>query len=375
MRRNAAVRIAVMAIVALLLPGALHLDDVEAKSARERLRDVLSRQREVEGQLKEIKEDRVEAQSELAGAQNRAQDARDKAGAARRRLEEVNGVLRGVKADLVQTEEELGEHREATSTRLLALYRSGQPSYLEVVLNATSFEDFASRAEFSRTIARRDEDLLTALVDTQETLAQQRATLEVKQGEAEALKQEADRHKRVAEQAEAQAASLVTKYKRDQAAAERALAELDRAEKALETLVRQELSRGSYGGSSNGRYSRPVSGRLTSPYGYRIHPIYGIRKFHNGVDIAAPAGTPIRACDDGKVICAGWRGATGKTVIIDHGSGWATSYGHCSSIYVSVGEVVSSGQTIAGVGTTGLSTGNHVHWMVYRNGHHVNPLG
>jgi len=375
MRRNAAVRIAVMAIVALLLPGALHLDDVEAKSARERLRDVLSRQREVEGQLKEIKEDRVEAQSELAGAQNRAQDARDKAAAARRRLEEVNGVLRGVKADLVQTEEELGEHREATSTRLLALYRSGQPSYLEVVLNATSFEDFASRAEFSRTIARRDEDLLTALVDTQETLAQQRATLEVKQGEAEALKQEADRHKRVAEQAEAQAASLVTKYKRDQAAAERALAELDRAEKALETLVRQELSRGSYGGSSNGRYSRPVSGRLTSPYGYRIHPIYGIRKFHNGVDIAAPAGTPIRACDDGKVICAGWRGATGKTVIIDHGSGWATSYGHCSSIYVSVGEVVSSGQTIAGVGTTGLSTGNHVHWMVYRNGHHVNPLG
>ena len=375
MRRNAAVRIAVMAIVALLLPGALHLDDVEAKSARERLRDVLSRQREVEGQLKEIKEDRVEAQSELAGAQNRAQDARDKAAAARRRLEEVNGVLRGVKADLVQTEEELGEHREATSTRLLALYRSGQPSYLEVLLNATSFEDFASRAEFSRTIARRDEDLLTALVDTQETLAQQRATLEVKQGEAEALKQEADRHKRVAEQAEAQAASLVTKYKRDQAAAERALAELDRAEKALETLVRQELSRGSYGGSSNGRYSRPVSGRLTSPYGYRIHPIYGIRKFHNGVDIAAPAGTPIRACDDGKVICAGWRGATGKTVIIDHGSGWATSYGHCSSIYVSVGEVVSSGQTIAGVGTTGLSTGNHVHWMVYRNGHHVNPLG
>jgi murein DD-endopeptidase MepM/ murein hydrolase activator NlpD len=375
MRSKAATPIAFAAIIALLLPGSLHLDSVEAQSARQRLRDVLSRQRQVESQLKEIKSDRAEAQSELAGAQNRAQSARDRANAANRRLKEVNGILRQVKADLVETEEELGEHREAMSARLLALYHSGQPSYLEVVLNATSFEDFANRTEFSRLIARQDEDLLDVLIDTQRKLAQQRQTLEVRQAEATELKREADRQKRAAEQAEAQAASLVTKYKNDQASAEAALAELDRAEKSLEALVRAELSRGSYGGSSSGRYGMPVSGRITSRYGYRIHPVYGIRKFHNGVDIAAPSGTPIRACDDGKIICAGWRGATGKTVIIDHGSGWATSYGHCSSIYVSVGQVVSSGQTIAGVGTTGVSTGNHVHWMVYRNGSHVNPLG
>jgi len=117
-----------------------------------------------------------------------------------------------------------------------------------------------------------------------------------------------------------------------------------------------------------------VNGRITSPYGWRIHPVWGGRRFHTGVDIAAPTGTPIHACDDGRVIFAGWRGATGKTVIIDHGSGWSTSYGHCSKIYVSVGEVVSAGQTIAAVGTTGVSTGPHVHWMVYRNGRHINPL-
>lgn len=374
MRRTAIVWIAAFAIAGLLLPGAVRLEDAEARSLRQRLQDVLSRQRDTESRLREIKEDRADAQSELASARNRAQDARDRAAQAKRRLEEVREVLRQVKADLTQTEEELEGHQEAMSQRLVALYEAGQPSYLEVVLNATSFEDFTNRAEFSRLMAEQDQNLLTWLVETKAKLKQQRATLEVKQAEAEDLKQEADRQKRIAESAEAEAESLVAKYKRDQAAAEKMLEELDRAEKRLEALVREETRSGGYGGTSSGRYSLPVSGRITSRYGYRIHPIYGIRKFHNGVDIAAPAGTPIRACDDGKVIRAGWMGATGKTVIIDHGSGWATSYGHCSSIYVSTGQVVTAGQTIAGVGTTGLSTGNHLHWMVYRNGHHVNPM-
>lgn len=374
MRRTAIVWVAVFAIAGLLLPGSVRLDSAEAQSIRERLRSVIVRQQATESRLKEIKEEKVEAQSELASARNRAQDARDKAAQARRRLEEVRGVLRQVKADLKQTEEDLAGHQEAMSQRLVALYEAGQPSYLEVVLNATSFEDFTNRAEFSRLMATQDQNLLTWLVETEAKLREQRATLEAKQAEAEDLKQEADRQKRIAEKAEAEAESLVSKYKKDQASMEKMLAELDAAEKRLEALVREEARGGTYSGTSSGRYPMPVSGRITSPYGYRIHPILGYRKFHNGVDIAAPAGTPIRACDDGKVIRAGWMGATGKTVIIDHGSGWATSYGHCSSIYVSTGQVVTAGQTIAGVGTTGLSTGNHVHWMVYRNGSHVNPM-
>ncbi|MGI5819851.1 MAG: murein hydrolase activator EnvC family protein [Armatimonadota bacterium] len=374
MRRTVAAKIAMLAIAGLLLPGAVRLHEADAQSLRQRLQDVLSRQRATESRLKQIRTEKAEAQSGLAGARNRAQQARDSAAQANRRLEEVRGILRQVKADLVQTEEELVGHREAMSVRLRALYEAGQPSYIEVVLNATSFEDFTNRAEFSRLIADQDQGLLNTLVETQEKLTQQRATLEMRQAEAAELKQQADRQKRIAAQAAAAAESLVAKYARDQAAAEKILAELDAAEKRLEALVREELSRGSYGGTSSGRYPLPVSGRISSRYGYRVHPIYGIRKFHNGVDIAAPSGTPIRACDDGKVIRAGWMGATGKTVIIDHGSGWATSYGHCSSIYVRVGQVVSAGQTIAGVGTTGLSTGNHVHWMVYRNGSHVNPL-
>ncbi|NLO07637.1 MAG: peptidoglycan DD-metalloendopeptidase family protein [candidate division WS1 bacterium] len=362
-----------------LMLGTTALHDAEAKSARQRLQEILGRQRQVQGQLKEIKSEQAEARSELAVARNKAQTARDKADEARRRLEEVNSVLREVKADLVQTEEELGGHRDAMSSRLRALYEAGQPSYVEVVLNATSFEDFTNRAEFSRLIAQQDQGLLNLLVETQEKLAQQRATLEARQAEAEDLKQEAERQKRAAEAAESQAEALSARLAKDRTSAEQALAELEAAENELAAIVRREGSssssaRGGYSGTSSGRYSWPCPGRLTSPYGWRIHPIYRSRRFHNGIDIAAPAGTPIKACDDGKVIRAGWMGATGKTVVIDHGGGWATSYGHCSKIYVSAGQIVSKGQTIAGVGTTGLSTGNHLHWMVYRNGQHVNPL-
>jgi murein DD-endopeptidase MepM/ murein hydrolase activator NlpD len=375
MRRTAvAILTVTLAAVWLLLPGDMAQRDVEAQSLRQRLRDVIGRQQAAESRIEQIEESQAEAESELAGARNRAQRARDKAAQARRRLEEVRGELREVKSDLKQTEEELAGQREAMSERLVALYKAGQPSYLEVVLNATSFEDFTNRAEFSRLMSEQDQTMLTWLVETEKKLSRQRKTLEVKQAEAAALTQEADRQKRIAEKAESEAESLVKKYRNDKAATEKMLAELDAAEKRLGALIREQTRSGSYGGTSNGRYPRPVSGRLTSPYGYRTHPILGYRKFHNGVDIAAPSGTPIRACDDGKVIRAGWMGATGRTVIIDHGSGWSTSYGHCSSIYVRTGQVVTAGQTIAGVGTTGLSTGNHVHWMVYRNGNPVNPL-
>ncbi|MFO8082287.1 MAG: peptidoglycan DD-metalloendopeptidase family protein [Armatimonadota bacterium] len=374
MRARAVVVTAIFVIAGLLLPGVIHHGDVQAQSIRQRLRDVISRQQATESRLKEIREDKAEAQSELASARNRAQQARDEAARVRRQLEEVRAVLRQIKTDLAQTEEELAGHQEAMSERLVALYEAGQPSYLEVVLNATSFEDFTNRAEFSRLMAEQDQNLLTWLVETEAKLQRQRAELEVKQAEVAQLTQEADRQKRIAEAAESEAEALVSKYARDQAAAEKMLAELDAAEKRLGALIREETRSGGYGGTSSGRYSLPVSGRITSRYGYRTHPIYRIRKFHNGVDIAAPSGTPIRACDDGKVLRAGWMGATGRTVIIDHGSGWSTSYGHCSSIYVSVGQVVTAGQTIAGVGTTGLSTGNHVHWMVYRNGTPVDPM-
>jgi murein DD-endopeptidase MepM/ murein hydrolase activator NlpD len=365
----------VVAACLLMSPGS---DTIEAQSTRQRLESIRDRQRQVQSRLAAIKDNQAEASSELGAARNRAQQARDRAASARRNLEEVRAILRDVKADLAQTEEELEGHREAMSQRLVALYEAGQPSYLEVVLNATSFEDFTNRAEFSRIIAGQDQQLLEALVETEAKLAQQRATLEAKQAEAADLKQQADAAKSEAEKAEREAEALVAKYRNDRKAAETDYAALEATEKQIEALIRSQASssgssRG-YSGTPTGNFLRPTSGRLTSTYGWRIHPILKTRRFHNGVDIAAPTGTPIVAADAGRVIFAGWKNAYGRTVVIDHGAGWSTMYGHCSSIYVSSGQIVSRGQKIAGVGSTGWSTGPHLHWTVYRNGSSVNPL-
>ncbi len=368
--------IAAAALLCLLVgAGALH--DAQAQSARQRLRSVISRQSEVQGRLREIKEEQAEAASALSSARRREQEARDRAAAARRRLAEVRDILRRCKADLKQTEEDLAVHRDTMSRRLLALYEAGQPSYLEVVLNATSFEDFTNRAEFSALIARQDQSLLTKLVETEDKLRVQRAELEMRERQAAELRTEAEAQERLAEQRAAEAAQVSARLAEDRATYEREMAALEAAEEQLSDIIRAQgssSSGGGYTGTSTGRYPMPVSGRITSPYGWRIHPVWGGRRFHTGVDIAAPTGTPIHACDDGRVVLAGWHGATGKTVMIDHGSGWATSYGHCSKIYVSVGQIVEQGQTIAAVGSTGVSTGPHVHWMVYRNGRHINPM-
>jgi murein DD-endopeptidase MepM/ murein hydrolase activator NlpD len=117
-----------------------------------------------------------------------------------------------------------------------------------------------------------------------------------------------------------------------------------------------------------------VVGNLTSGFGYRRDPISGVRKFHNAIDIAAPRGTPVYAYTNGKVVTAGWGNMTGNYVVIDHGGGLRTKYLHLSSISVKVGQTVKVGQKIGGVGSTGYSTGNHLHFEVIKNGVAVNPL-
>lgn len=378
MRVSRQLRIAGLCALCLIV-GAPAVHEAQAQGARARLRSILSRQREVRGQLREIKQEQSEAATALSRARRQEQEARDAADSARSKLAKVRTVLRQVKADLKQTEEDLTEHRGAMSRRITALYQAGQPSYLEVVLNATSFEDFTNRAEFSRLIARQDQSLLTTFVETQNKLRAQRAELEAREREAAQLRTEAERQEAAAERHAAQARAVVAQLARDRATYEREMAGLEAAEEELAAIVAREGSRsggggGGYVGTSSGRYSLPVGGRITSRYGWRTHPVWGGRRFHTGVDISAPSGTPIRACDDGRVIRAGWMGATGLTVVIDHGDGWSTSYGHCSRIYVSSGQTVSAGQSIGAVGSTGVSTGPHVHWMVYRNGSHVNPL-
>jgi murein DD-endopeptidase MepM/ murein hydrolase activator NlpD len=165
-------------------------------------------------------------------------------------------------------------------------------------------------------------------------------------------------------------ASAEVKAHKETLEAQEDLAAAQKESDALEAELKSYTSTQTWGG---GKLGWPVIGRITSEFGYRIRPNFGYRQLHTGIDIAVPSGTPIRAAGDGVVYSAGWKGSYGNAVIIDHGSGIMTLYGHNSGFAVSTGQTVKRGQVIAYAGSTGNSTGPHCHFEVRVNGTPQNP--
>jgi murein DD-endopeptidase MepM/ murein hydrolase activator NlpD len=147
----------------------------------------------------------------------------------------------------------------------------------------------------------------------------------------------------------------------------------DYAKEIESKIVKLQKNTGPYSG---GKMEWPVSGhtRISSPFGYRIHPIFKVKKLHTGIDIPAPTGTSIGAAAAGTVVYCDWLGGYGKAIMVDHGGGILTLYGHNSALVVSEGDTVSRGQTIAKAGSTGNSTGPHLHFEVRKNGSYVDPM-
>lgn len=170
----------------------------------------------------------------------------------------------------------------------------------------------------------------------------------------------------------------ITRRLADLSAAQRRAEQDRRAAAAASTgssTVEPASAGRSVDGGAAGRFQWPVNGVITSGFGYRTHPVLGTRRLHAGVDFGAPAGTPIVAVADGRVVSAGWHGGYGNAVVIDHGAGLATLYGHQSRLAVAGGARVSRGQVIGYVGSTGMSTGAHLHLEVRRDGVPVEPMG
>lgn len=281
--------------------------------------------------------------------------------------------------DLDAAEARVKERNRLLRERVKALYIHGKTSYVEVVLTSTDFTDFLSRLDFMGKIVAHDQELLEKNKQDQALIAEKKqeidrylADLQKKYAELEDKKRTlASMHK----ERRVQVASLQSQavdYEK----------EIEKYDYQLSQLVKeynrinQELAKVYWTG---GILAWPLPTQYTtisSPFGPRIHPISKKSSFHSGIDLPAPEGTPIYAAESGKVILAEYYGGYGNTVIIDHGAGMSTLYGHIrpGGIKVTVGQVVERGQKIAEVGTTGLSTGNHLHFSVLKAGDYVNPM-
>jgi murein DD-endopeptidase MepM/ murein hydrolase activator NlpD len=271
----------------------------------------------------------------------------------------------------------LQKRQALLAQRLRAAYKHRSISYLNVLLGARSMRELTSRSYVMRQIVKADKELLDAVRADQQAVAQAKARMDRLVTQIGAL--ERDLHAQAAELQEAQHEKKLTlkQIASERALYERQLAELEAESRAiaqrLRAMMETPAGRARADKRWSGRFIRPVNGRISSGYGMRTHPIFRVRRMHHGIDIAAPHGTPIFAADSGVVVEAGYIRGYGNTVIIDHGGGVATLYAHCSTILVGVGQEVQRGQMIARVGSTGYTTGPHLHFEIRINGDPVNP--
>ena len=348
-----------------------------------RLRSNKAQKAAVEERLKDIKSEQATRRNVLSAAQRDARRAKEAYNSAKEQLSSTRAKLRAARQELDACTVRLEKHDKAVCARVKVMYEVGEPSYLEVLLDASSFSDFVERADYMQRVAEQDASLLAQFSADKERAEALRGQLEAAESRERREAAELSRIKAEHERRAAEAERLLRKANSERAAEEQQLAELEQASNEIEQMLAQ-IQRGEgsqadlrYSGTWSGWGSAPIrSGyRVSSGFGYRVHPISGRTSFHDGVDLACGAGTPIHAAAAGRVVHAGWYGAYGIAVIVDHGSGWSTLYGHCTSTAVGAGQTVSSGQVIGCVGSTGYSTGPHLHYSVRYYGSPRSPGG
>ena len=354
--------------------------------------------------LQEAQDEKAQLEKALKEAQGTIEDLKDSKGDIESKVTELNQQLIDISAritdlenqltakseDIQETKDELAgaKEREAQQyadmkVRIQFMYENGQTSYLEALLSSRNISEFLNSADYIAQIQSYDRQKLTEYQDTVESSVNLEAQLEQEYTDREALKSTVESNKATVaammRQKESELADISGDIEDAQSDADYYAAEIQAQEELIAAIKRAEAEKAAAGVEEHPytggafRWPCPSSTRVTSDYGTRVSPMSGASSNHKGIDIGASAGADIIAAADGTVTAASYSSAAGNYVMIDHGGGLYTVYMHASSLLVSPGQTVSAGDVIAKVGSTGISTGSHLHFGVSLNGSYVSP--
>jgi len=279
------------------------------------------------------------------------------------------------KQELDQKQKELEDRQSALRKRVRGIYESGQISYLELLFQSSDLSDFVTRMEYFTKLVDNDHQLLADIKSQKEQIAQKTRDLQTRRDQAAQLQAQAAKVSANLDETKTQQHMVLEQNLKAQQVALDNIERLESEANAMADRIRK-LQAARKGGVIGSISTWPLPGfnEISDPFGWRTHPITHKQSLHTGTDIMAPSGTPIHATGAGIVIMAGWNTAYGNMIIIDHGGGISSLYGHQSGLKAAEGETVQAGQIIGYVGSTGWSTGPHLHFEIREGGNPTDPL-
>lgn len=379
--------------------GAVSFSSITSESIREKEGQISNAQNEKEqlqSALTDIKALKEQLEGEKASLENYVVALDNDLAEIQKKISELNGRIVEKEQEIQETEEELEaaickqeEQYEAMKLRIQMMYEQNDNYYLEMILKAESFGDLLNKLDYIQLVAEYDDQKLQEYKLIREYVEICKAELDAEKEVLDAAKtgveqEEASMEQLISDkQAEIVAkqsdignkAAAIEEYEADIKAQNELIASLEAAVAAERKRIAEEnRSKLTYDGGMF-CFPAPSYTRISDDYGNRIHPTLGVEQFHNGIDLASPNGSPILAAYDGEVVAAAYSGSMGNYVMIDHGDSLYTIYMHASALYVSKGDIVAKGEQIAAVGSTGRSTGPHLHFSVRKSGSYVSPWG
>lgn len=352
----------------------------KAKKEKNELKNALTSVEKIKKQLEKSKADLTSYVTQLDA---NAQEIQDKILALTEQIE-IKGVeIETTKKELEDAINVKDDQYERMTKRVQCMYEQGNGYYLEMLASSKGFSDFLNKLDYINQITSYDNKMFDEYTQTVEYVEACKEKLEAEEELLEETKNSAEEEKKALEELIAEKEKEINAYQLDINNKEAAIREyeaeiaeqnavISQLEKAVEEAKKSLQGNRTYDGGMF-KWPAPSYTRISDDYGWRTHPILGTQQFHSGVDMAAPGGSDILAAYDGTVVAAEYNASMGNYVMIDHGDGLYTVYMHSSKLLVSKGNEVTKGQKIALVGSTGRSTGNHLHFSVRLNGSYVSP--